>query len=71
MKYVRKREVKGFADPTTHDPMALSNIAWDERWKLNLEHRGLPPGELEANRTKGARRITRLVDYARNAGDSE
>ncbi|KAK3681864.1 hypothetical protein LTR37_020823 [Vermiconidia calcicola] len=46
-------------------PASLLKIPFSEAWKLNLEQRGLPAGELEAKRTPGAIRISWLVDYPR------
>ncbi|KAK3699134.1 hypothetical protein LTR37_016608 [Vermiconidia calcicola] len=46
-------------------PASLLKIRFHEAWKLNLEQRGLPAGELEAKRTPGAIRISWLVDYPR------
>ncbi|KAK3687132.1 hypothetical protein LTR37_019125 [Vermiconidia calcicola] len=55
------------------NPFERLAISWDERHKLNLEHRNLPYGELEAGRQrrKRARKITWLVDYAREEGNEE
>ena len=58
-----------FADPRTHDRFELLSIPSEEHWKLSLEHRNLSLGELEPGRKPGARRITWLVEYAREEGD--
>lgn len=58
-----KSEPKFFASPEDFTPAELLLIPWKERWKLNLDQRGLPQGELELGRMKGAERMTWLVQY--------
>ena len=52
-----------WASQKAKTPKKVLAIPWEERWKLNIEHREVPEGELELGRA--SRRITWLVEYAR------
>ena len=60
-----------YASMKKYTPAQVLLIPQAEAWKLNLEHRDVDPNQLEWPHVAHARRITWLVDYAREVGDPD